>query len=276
MDSSPSEGGGVFIAMPIYMLGKASAPTHQTPSLEDMRRTVGRWLAGEPTDTPPPRGVMTAGAVIKRLSEHGMRGVLDIVPCCTLLSLARSVQASRFLASPCKWMLFIDDDISAEPETVIEMLAANADCLFATYAQRMPPHRITLRTLGGRDPRRAPVRRTATGRRVLEVAGGGLGLALVRRRVIETLTQLHPELAFREGGKAHVKIFEEQFLDAGGERRSVGEDLAFYARVLAAGFKVECLADATVNHDGTIANLGAFLDSDAPMAPDREAFDGNT
>jgi hypothetical protein len=275
MDSLLSEGGGVFIAMPIYLLGKASAPTEQTPSLDEMRRTVGRWLAGESTDSPAPRGVVTAAVVIKTLSQRGMRGVLDIVPCCTLLSLARSVQASRFLASPCEWLLFIDDDISAGAETVLEMLSANADCLFATYAQRMPPHRITLRTLGGRDPRRAPLRRTASGARILEVAGGGLGLALVRRRVIETLVERHPELAFQEGGKAHVKIFEEQFLDTGGERRSVGEDLAFYARVLAAGFKVECLADATVNHDGTIANLGEFLDSDVPLASEAEAANGD-
>ena len=275
MDSLPREGGGVFIAMPIYALGKASAPTQQTPTLDEMRRTVGRWLSGEPTETPVPRGVLTAGAVIRTLSERGMRGVRDLVPCCTLLPLARSVQASRFLASPCEWMLCIDDDISADPATVLEMLSANADCLFATYAQRMPPHRITLRTIGGRDPRDAPTRTTATGARVLEVAGGGLGLALVHRRVIEALFRRHPELAFQEGGTAHVKIFEEQFLDVDGQRRSVGEDLAFYARVLAAGFKVECLADAVVDHDGTVANLGDFLDSGAPRASRTEARDGD-
>src|ERR1700722_9535092 len=54
MDSSQSvtRRGSVFIAMPIYGLGKASGPSERTPSLDEMRRTVGRWLAGQPTDVP--------------------------------------------------------------------------------------------------------------------------------------------------------------------------------------------------------------------------------
>jgi hypothetical protein len=235
-----------------------------------MRNILGRWLAGEPTDAPAPRGIVTARCVIKRLGELGCRGVLDVVPCCTLLALARSVQATRFLDSGCGWLLCLDDDISADPETVVELLEADADCIFATYAQRLAPHRITLHTVGGANPRTAPQRRTPRGGRVIEVASGGLGCTLVRRRVIEALCGLHPELAFEEGGTRHTKIFDEAILDLDDERRSVGEDVAFYHRVRSAGFRVECLADATINHDGTIANLGAILDSALPFDADDE------
>ncbi len=266
----------VFVAMPIYALGKASGPAERSPSLEDMRRTVGQWLAGEPAEVPPPRGIVTAATVMRRLSALGREGVLDVVPCCTLLALARSVQATRFLASGCGWMLFIDDDISAAPDTVLEMLAADADCILATYAQRLPPHRLTVHLVEGRDPRQAPMRRTPSGARVIEVASGGLGLALLRRRVVEAVAAAHPELSFDDGGQRHVKIFEEQILDLAGQRRSVGEDVAFFARVRAAGFKVECLADATINHDGTMANLGEFLDSNAPLVTDDEPEGGGS
>lgn len=267
--------GGVFIAMPIYMLGKASGPDRQTPSLEEMRRTVGRWLAGESTEVPAPRGIVTARCVMKRLSDLGLAGVLDVVPCCTLLALARSVQATRFLASGCEWMLCIDDDISADADTIVEMLSADADCILATYAQRMPPHRITVHTLEGRDPRVVPTRRTPKGGRVFEVASGGLGCALVRRRVVEALCERHRELVFDDGATTHVKIFEEDIVDLDGQPRSVGEDVAFYGRVRAAGFKVECLADATINLDGTIANLGEILDSPLPPAPEEEPRDAH-
>jgi hypothetical protein len=262
--------GGVFVAMPIYMLGKARGPDRETPTLEDMRHTLGQWLAGEPSEVPAPRGIVTARCVMKRLSELGLAGVLDVVPCCTLLALARSVQATRFLASGCEWMLCVDDDISADAETIVEMLSADADCILTTYAQRMPPHRITVHTLDGGDPRTVPTRRTPNGGRVLEVASGGLGCALVRRRVVETLFARHRELVFEDGATAHVKIFEEDIVDLDGQRRSVGEDVAFYGRVRAAGFKVECLADATINHDGTIANLGEILDSHLPLGPGEE------
>jgi hypothetical protein len=271
MSAAPSTGSAavaaddVFIAMPIYTLGKARTPDGHPPSLEEMRDTLGRWLAGEPTDAPAPRGIVTARCVMKRLGELGRRGVLDVVPCCTLLALARSVQATRFLESGCAWMLCLDDDISADPETILEMLEADADCIFATYAQRLAPHRITLHTVDGVNPRRAPQRRTLRGGRVLEVASGGLGCALVRRNVVETLCRLHPELAFEEGGTRHTKVFDEAILALDGERRSVGEDVAFYHRVRGAGFRVECFADATVNHDGTIANLGTILDSPVPF-----------
>jgi hypothetical protein len=167
-------------------------------------------------------------------------------------------------------MLCFDDDISADAETIVEMLSADADCILATYAQRMPPHRITVHTLEGRDPRTVPTRRTSKGGRILEVASGGLGCALVRRRVVETLCERHRELVFEDGATTHVKIFEEDIVDLDGQRRSVGEDVAFYGRVRAAGFKVECLADATINHDGTIANLGEILDIPLSLALDEE------
>jgi hypothetical protein len=207
---------------------------------------------------------------MKRLSDLGLAGVLDVVPCCTLLALARSVQATRFVASGCEWMLCLDDDISADPDTIVEMLSADADCILATYAQRMPPHRITVHTLDGRDPRTVPTRTTPKGSRVLEVASGGLGCALVRRRVIETLGERHRELVFEDGATTHVKLFEEDIIDLDGQRRSVGEDVAFYGRVRAAGFKVECLADATINHDGTIVNLGEILDIPLPLRAEEE------
>jgi hypothetical protein len=73
--TSLAASGGLFIAMPIYALGKSTAPDRSPPSLEQMRRTLGRWLASESTDTPAPRGVVTARCVMKRLSDLGVRGI---------------------------------------------------------------------------------------------------------------------------------------------------------------------------------------------------------
>jgi hypothetical protein len=57
--------------------------------------------------------------------------------------------------------------------------------------------------------------------------------------------------------------------DRGGRQvpRAVGEDIAFMFRARAVGFKVECVADCTVDHDGIACNLGELLDSDLPFKP---------
>jgi hypothetical protein len=47
--------------------------------------------------------------------------------------------------------------------------------------------------------------------------------------------------------------------------RLLGEDVAFLWRAARAGFRVECLVDAIVDHDGTVTSLAAYFDRPNPI-----------
>jgi hypothetical protein len=266
-------GRAIFFAMPFYGLAKARDGSENAPTVEDMHELMGAWLSGkDPPGRPAPRGVRTMREACAALSQMSCSGLWSVIPGCTLLAVARSVQATQFLATHCEAMICIDDDIYTEPSTIVDLVEAGGDIVFATYRERLGHHRVILHTLDDGDPRLAPTRRLESGRRVLELKTGPMGCCLIRRHVIERVIEAHPELTFEDSdGSRHTCIFNQSLVleDRGGRQvpRAVGEDIAFMFRARAVGFKVECVADCTVDHDGIACNLGELLDSDLPFKP---------
>jgi hypothetical protein len=181
--------------------------------------------------------------------------------------------ARAFLDSDADYLLHVDDDIGADATTVLEMLSAEPDVVFAAYRQRFAGGVATVHPLrraaaDGKtvplEPDEWPMRRTPSGARIYSVHDGGLGLCLVARRVIETLWTLRDVdpafYAFRQGGRDLTWIYRDTIDDAAGEPRYVGEDCAFMRRARSMGFRVECLADCSIDHDGLLFNLGREID----------------
>lgn len=268
-----TESGGLFVSMPFYELAKA-AGLAQSPSKEAMARTLGTWLSGGDVKDAqgariiPPRGIAT----VRRLSEHlahlGVKLTFDCLPGSTLLGLARSVHVSRFRRTPLRAMLFVDDDILVEPEVIDAMLdAGGGGFVLLAYPQRGQASDVALRTLDGRNPRYSPVTRTVDGRRLLAVAGGGLGCALLWRTGIEKMVASYgapfPEgFGFEDGdGTKHISFFNAGPLVVDGRPQYMGEDINFFELARAAGVPIECLADAFVDHAGWAIDLGAAIDA---------------
>ena len=183
------------------------------------------------------------------------------------VSIARSELAGKFLETSATECLWIDADISFAPETVDAMLAAAAPIITCTYRRRKPPHGWAAQSLDGRDLCFAPERLLPGGRqRVIEIAWDGFGCVLVRRDVIDRMCRRYrdpwrgPKLGYvGVGGKPRVHLFAHGVETVDGERVAIGEDTAFFMRARACGFKIECLADATIWHDGIKGRLGDDL-----------------
>ncbi|HXN33727.1 MAG TPA: hypothetical protein VN894_17780 [Polyangiaceae bacterium] len=182
---------------------------------------------------------------------------------------ARSELAGQFLESGEPHCLWIDADISFAPEVVDLMLAAAAPIITCTYRRRKPPHGWAAQSLDRRDLCFAPERILPGGKqRVIEIASDGFGCVLVRRDAIERMCRRYrdpwrgPKLGYVSAeGKPRVHLFAHGVETVDGRPRAVGEDTAFFLRARACGFTVECLADATIVHDGIRGCLGATFDA---------------
>jgi hypothetical protein len=176
------------------------------------------------------------------------------------LDQVRSELVGQFLETREQQLLFIDADNWFETSTVDTMIAAEADIITASYRKRLPPHQFVAVPIGG-HPKKSPIR-MVNGARVIEIERDGLGCCLIQRRVIEALYEKHPELEYsNDAGRPRRNLFEYGvFTDQNGVRRAGQEDRAFFKRVRDAGFKVECLVDATIVHGGVPGRFGDVLD----------------
>jgi hypothetical protein len=230
-----------------------------------------------------------AATVSPVLQRYG--GQLGLEIGCPWIDIARTNLVARFLASAEELLMFVDADVWFEPSVVQSMIDARADVLTCTYRKRSPPHDFCLRPLGNQEPhaRRlvesplriaemplgdVPARRAIA--RVLEIESDGLGCTLIRRHVIEKMVWDHPELRYvDDDGTDRYWLFQPFVAtDPDGIARSAGDDKAFFLRARGSGFKVECLIDATIFHDGIEGRFGDVFDAaieSLPINPDPRA-----
>jgi hypothetical protein len=177
------------------------------------------------------------------------------------LDSVRSELVGQFLETKEDILFFIDADNWFGQEVVDGLLAAKGDVVTATYRKREPPHQYVVAPIGWPKP---PMRKLQDGRRLIEIERDGLGCCLIRRHVIERLWESHPELAYvSPAGAKRRNLFEYGiYTDSDGIRRAGQEDRAFFKRVRDAGFKVECLIDATVMHGGVPGRFAEAYDEE--------------
>ena len=148
------------------------------------------------------------------------------------IDVARSSLVASFRESGCDYLFFRDHDIAFEPELLRRMLDAKADMIVAPYIVRHSnPQRFE--TVVEND----------------EVIHAGLGCALIRRDVIETLWENHfDEFYFVQDGQVVVNLFDRLYVTIDTERQMWKEDRAFCWRVRNAGYKIKALSPANITH----------------------------
>ena len=178
-------------------------------------------------------------------AQAGVTLQLNQISGCSLITKARNVLAADFLASDCTDLLFIDADVIFKAEDVMRLLALSGD------------KDIT----AGAYPRRSKDKKfftdlylTEDGK--LEFADGmlrvqriGTGFMLIRRHVLETLRDKHPEWRCYNNvlERDEHAIFDFQL--KGGEY--YGEDYTFCNRASEEGFTVHLDTDINLPHVGT-------------------------
>lgn len=201
---------------------------------------------------------------------------------------ARNVLAAAFLQSDATHLVFIDGDIGFVPEELLDLAARmQADDRFAVVGAPCPKRRINwelvsaavAKGLAADDPGALERFSGVFPLDLLEPAAGialdqpveltraGTGLMVVRRDVIETLVERHPELAYaadaldRDSGLAGDRLaalFMPMIDPETGHMLS--DDYAFCYRVRAAGFRIWLAPWMRTSHTGPARFSAAFCD----------------
>jgi len=201
---------------------------------------------------------------------------------------ARNALAAAFLQSDATHLVFIDGDIGFVPEELVEAAARMvADDRLAVLGAPYPKRRTNwglvaaaaAKGLGAENPGALerysgvfaidladPAGQFPLGEPI-ELLRAGTGLMIVRRDVIETLGQRHPELAYvpdqldRESGLTAdtiTALFQPLIDPESGHLLS--EDYAFCHRVRAAGYRIWLAPWMRTTHTGPARFAGTLAD----------------
>lgn len=208
---------------------------------------------------------------------------------------ARNMLAGAFLQSDATHLLFLDADIGFVPEQVLELVQrVQADARLAIIGAPCPKRRVNW-TLVAAAAERGLARGNpaelerysglfaldaldpAAGAQLdqpLEMKRIGTGLMLIRRDVIETLCQRHPELRYpvdpqdrgENGLGEHLfALFQSMFDAESGHLLS--DDYAFCHRARDAGFRIWAAPWMRTSHTGPARFAGSLADLAALSAP---------
>lgn len=158
---------------------------------------------------------------------------------------ARSQVGHAFLASGYSRLFMIDGDIVWAAQDFVRMLklSAHMDVVCAAYVQKQDRLSVSLRMA-------SDAKLNAHG--CLPIHGAGLGFTVVQRRVMTTLAERVPHVAFQRGEKPMPYLF--RCAAEGGE--AGGEDTLFFADVRAMGFGVYLDPRTKLGHVGSKVYVG--------------------
>lgn len=178
-------------------------------------------------------------------SQAGVTLYLTHISGCSLITKARNGLVADFLESDATDLLFVDADVIFKAEDVMRLLALSGD------------KDIT----AGAYPRRSKDKKFFTDLYLtddgkLEFADGmlrvkriGTGFMLIRRHVLETMRDKHPEWRCHNNvlNRDEYAIFDFQLKDG----EYYGEDYTFCNRAADEGFTVHLDTDINLPHVGT-------------------------
>jgi hypothetical protein len=184
--------------------------------------------------------------------KYGFEVHLAHISGSSIITRARNLLVKDFMKSECTDLLFIDADIHFKAQDVLRILAMSddKDVVAGAYPRR-----------GGKTAFFTDIDYGDDGSvfmddGLLRVKRVGTGFMLIRRHVLETLHNKHPEWAYYVDSEQayHYSIFDFKSSQTG----HIGEDYLFCDRVREAGFKVHLDPEINLGHFGSIEHTGNF------------------
>ncbi len=200
--------------------------------------------------TPTYSGTLCLGYVeslfagLGSLADAGHSATVRFLPGNCYIALARNQMVTQFLETDCTDLIFIDDDLSFEPEGLNKILSHDVDIVGGSYPMKTSEQgNYPVRLLCGVDGK--PTVKNG----LLECDGIPTGFMRIRRNVIEKMIEAYPEREFKDSrtDKVHYDLFAC-------ERENGtwwGEDFRFCQLAIRAGFKIWCEPNINFTHFGS-------------------------
>ena len=199
--------------------------------------------------------VKTAFAIAQLMPmamQLGIKIYLSDLSNCSLVTMARNALVAEFLKTDATDLLFIDADIVVEPNDILRLMAQSGDKDITAGAC---PRRLKDKKFF------ADIYRTEDGGiemdgSLLRVERTGTGFMLIRRHVLESMIDAHPEWRYK-GEKGDVfAVFDLQLKDG----RYIGEDYLFCDRATQMGFTVHIDSEISLPHIGQMEFTSDFAE----------------
>jgi len=205
-------------------------------------------------------------------NQNGMMMYYSFMMNESLITRARNSMAYDFLASDATHLMFIDADIGFNPNDIPRMVVADKDIICGIYPKKeinwvevtnavkrgVPPNQLSQHT--GAFVLNLPhgeTSKTGSINEPIEIANGGTGFMLIKRKVFEDLASKVPsytnDMYHAVDTVREVKVIKEFFATSIDEEsnRLLSEDYHFCKIAREAGFKVWCAPWAVFNHTGS-------------------------
>jgi cellulose synthase/poly-beta-1,6-N-acetylglucosamine synthase-like glycosyltransferase len=224
-------------------------------------------------------GMYTSGIMqlVGACGQNNMKMYFSFMMNESLITRARNSMAYDFLKSDATHLMFIDADISFNPNDVVRMVQAEKDIICGIYPKKeinwvevteavkrgVPPEQLQNHTgafvvnlAHGENSKEGNVNTP------IEIANGGTGFMLIEREVFEKLADKVPsytnDMYHAVDTVREVKIIKEFFATSIDEEsnRLLSEDYHFCKIAREAGFRVWCAPWASFGHTGTYTFSG--------------------
>jgi hypothetical protein len=189
----------------------------------------------------------TVLGIISTLYNQGVSCELVMHPDCALIAFARAELMGQFLHSDCTHMLFMDADISFDPNIIVRILKTNKDIVAGIYKSRHAPYNPTVNI----DYKKS-IEVTLEGERLCPIYSSGMGCVLLSKSALKKTCDYFPELKYvsERTNRNHYALFQETIKEVDGVPRYLSEDISFFHRLIQSGCSPVCLVDATIIHNG--------------------------
>lgn len=171
----------------------------------------------------------------QQVLEHGIEIQVSSICGCSVVSRARNVIAHNFLQSNCDNLMFIDSDMTFEPEAVLRLMAWNQTrgIVAGAYEARKEGKVYILSLDGGNGTEGEQKSIAMDGWGLVKAYRVATGFMMIQRQVFEKLRDAHPEWEHPdnlEDRKLH-SFFDFKVTPTG----YIGEDFLFCDRAREVG-----------------------------------------
>lgn len=186
------------------------------------------------------------------LMRHGINFRVTTLRNESLVTRARNILTAMFLESDCTHLLFIDSDIEFDSDSILRALAYDKPIMAAAYPKKALPIQYAINfKFQDIDTKQVRVENGA-----VEVLDASTGFFLIKREVLEKMTQAYPELHYRNDSNIDEKYNKycyalfDTWLDPD-DNRYLSEDYTFCRRWQKIGGEIWLDPNTKLNHVGS-------------------------
>jgi len=176
--------------------------------------------------------------------EHGINLQISSICGCSVVSRARNIIANEFLKSDCDNLMFIDSDMTFQPEDLLRLFAFGQEkAIVAGAYEARKEGKIYILTLDGDS---GSIYMDKMG--LVRAKRVATGFMMIKREVFTTLAEKHPEWYHRDTSSEEMlySFFDFDVRPEG----MIGEDFLFCERTLEAGFSIWLDPSIKLGHMG--------------------------